>query len=198
MTRALRIALADDERDTREYLGQLLTRLGHQVVSASTGQQLVELAKVGEPDLIITDIKMPDLDGIDAAELINQQRETPAILVTGHHNAELLKRVTGTHVMAYLVKPIEPPDVEAAIAVALARFEQYREVRREAADLRQALEDRKLIERAKGAVMKRLRVDEDEAFRRLRHVANDAGQKVVEVARKVLAAEEIYQQLEGG
>src|SRR5262245_54690079 len=123
MTRALRIALADDERDTREYLTQLLTRLGHQVVSASTGQQLVELAKVGEPDLIITDIKMPDLDGIDAAELINQQRETPAILVTGHHSPELLKRATGTHVMAYLLKPIEPPDVEAAIAVALARFE---------------------------------------------------------------------------
>src|SRR5438874_7811410 len=102
MTQALRIAVADDERDTREYLAQVVTRLGHQVVTAATGQQLAELARVSEPDLIITDIKMPDLDGIDAAELINRQRETPVILVTGHHDPELLKRVAGTYVMAYL------------------------------------------------------------------------------------------------
>jgi response regulator NasT len=193
MNRSLRVLVADDERDTREYLQEMLQRLGHQVVGAQTGRQLVELARGGEPDLLITDIKMPDMDGIDAVAEVNRLRETPAILLTGHHDASLMERATQQLVMAYLIKPVKQSDIEAAIAVALARFEQYRLTRKEANSLKQALEERKLIERAKGAVMRRLSVDEEDAFRRLIRLSMDQNRKLIDSAHTVLQAEEIFQ-----
>jgi response regulator NasT len=98
--------------------------------------------------------------------------------------------------MAYLIKPVSQADVEAAIALAMRRFEQFQAVRREAADLRQALEDRKVIERAKGIVMRRLAVNEDEAYRRLRKLGNDHNLKLVDVARTILQADEVFEALE--
>jgi response regulator NasT len=197
MTAALRILVAEDERDTREYLVELLSRLGHQAVGVENGRQLVDLARQVEPDLVLADIQMPELDGIRAAELVNAERDTPFFLVSAHHEAELLQRVVADHIMAYLVKPVKEAAVKVALAVAMARFRQYQEVRKEAADLRQALEDRKVIERAKGALMGRLRVDEEEAFRRLRKAANDGSLKLVAAARRVLAADEVLRELEG-
>jgi len=194
MMRTLRVVVADDERDTREYLQQCLTRMGHQVAAATTGRQALDLARQLQPDLLFTDIKMPDMDGIEAATALNRERVTPVILLTGHHDAELLRRAAQEHVMAYLIKPVDAADVEAAVTVAMARFEEYQAVRKESADLKQALEDRKLIERAKGSVMKRLGIEEDEAFRRMRKLASDGNQRLAEVARRVLAAEEVFQQ----
>jgi response regulator NasT len=196
MTRPLRILVADDERDTREYLVEILTRLGHDAASAASGRQLAELAHHTEPDLVITDIKMPELDGIDAAGVLNREREVPVILVSAYHGPELLERAGAAQVMGYLIKPVGPAEVEAAVTVAMARFEQYRQVRREAADLKQALEDRKQIERAKGTLMLRLAVDEEEAFRRLRRLASDGNLKLAEAARRVLAADEIFRQMD--
>ena len=198
MTHSLRILGADDERDMREYLQELLTRLGHQAAGVETGLQLAELARHVRPDLVITDIKMPDMDGIEAAALINREQEVPVLLVSAHHGPELLARTGGAHIMGYLIKPVGPADVEAALAVAMARFEQYKVVRKEAQDLKQALEDRKVIERAKGIVMRRLAVDEDEAFRRLRRMASDGNLKLAEAARRVLNAEETFQQMDWG
>jgi response regulator NasT len=197
MTRALRIVLAEDEPDTREFLQEALSRLGHQVVSAATGPQLVELARASEPDLIVADIWLPGMDAIQASTVINRHREVPVVLLTGHHDAETLGRAVVDHVMAYLVKPVDAADIEAAIAVAFVRFGHYLHLRQEADDLKQALEDRKVIERAKGALMRRLEVDEDEAFRRLRKLASDQNKKVIAVARAVLASEEVFQQLGG-
>ena len=194
--RALRIAVADDERDVREYFQELLPRLGHQVTVAENGRQLAEHCRLFNPDLIITDIKMPDCDGIEAAVEVNRQREVPVILVSAHHDAELLARASTDHIMAYLIKPVRQADVEAAIAIAMNRFEQFQAVRREAADLRQALEDRKVIERAKGIVMKRLSVGEQEAFRRIQRLAIDRNRKLLEVARTILGSDEVFQQLE--
>ncbi len=196
MTRTLRIAVAEDERDTREYLQEMLTRLGHQVVTASNGRQLAEQCRVLKPDLIVTDIKMPDMDGIAAADQVNAEHETPVILVSAHHDAELLARAGTDHVMGYLIKPVSQADVEAAIALAMHRFEQFQGLQKEAASLRQALEDRKLVERAKGIVMRRLRVDEPEAYRRLRKLASDHNHKLVEVAQTVLKADEVFHALE--
>jgi response regulator NasT len=196
MNRPLRILVADDERDTREYLQELLTRLGYQVAAAQTGSQMVELARAAAPDLIVADIKMPDMDGIAAAEIINRERETPVILVSGHHDAALVQRATQQPVMAYLVKPIKQSDVETAVAVAMARFEQYHLAREEAKNLKQALEERKFVERAKGAVMRRLSVGEEEAFRLLRKLSSTQNQKVIDIAQLVLQAEEVFKQLE--
>jgi response regulator NasT len=196
MNRALRVLVADDERDTREYLQEMLMRLGHQVLSAQNGQQLLELARVGNPDLIVTDIKMPDMDGLTAAARVNEQREVPTILVSGHHEPDLLARAADQLVLAYLVKPIKQPDVEAALAVTLARFEQYQAIRKEAHDLKQALEERKVIERAKGAIMRRLGVDEQEAFRRMKKLSSEQNRKLIDIAHTVMQAEDVYRQID--
>jgi two-component system, response regulator PdtaR len=194
--RPLNIAVADDEREMREYLQELLGRQGHQVAAVGTGRQLVELCKAALPDLVITDIKMPDLDGIEAALEVNESAEVPFILISAHHDAELLRRAGAAHVMAYLAKPVKQADVETAIQIALARSEQFRAVRQEARNLAQALEDRKHIERARGAIMKRLQLDENEAFRRLRKYASNHNLKLADFAQQVLRAEELFQGLE--
>jgi response regulator NasT len=196
MTNSLKIAVAEDERDTREYLQEILQRLGHQVVAAANGRQLAEQCRLLQPDLVLTDIKMPDLDGIDAAVQINTGREVPVILVSGYHDAELLERAGADHIMAYLIKPVSQADVEAAIALAMRRFQQYQAVRREAADLKQALEDRKVIERAKGIIMRRLSVGEDDAYRRLRKLASDRNRKLVDLAQTIVKADEVFEALE--
>ncbi len=196
MTRPLKIAVADDERDTRQYLGELLTRLGHEVVAAENGRQLAEQCRALGPDLVITDVKMPDLDGLEAAAEVNRQKETPVIVVSAYHDPELLRRAEASHVMAYLIKPVTQPALEAAIATAMARFEHYQAARKEAATLRQALEDRKVIERAKGIVMRRVGVQEDEAFRRLRKLASDQNRKLAEVALTIVKADEVFQALD--
>jgi response regulator NasT len=198
MNRTLRVVVADDERDTREYLQEMLTRLGHQAVAVGDGRQLVELCRSAPPDLILTDVRMPGGDGIDAAEAATRERPAPVILVTGHHGPDVLARVGTDHVMAYLVKPVSQADVEAAVAVAMMRFEQLQVLRKESADLRQALEDRKMIERAKGVVMRRLRWDEEEAFRRIRKLANDHNRKVVDVAAEIIRADSVFEAMERG
>jgi len=196
-TRPLRISIADDERDVREYLHEVLPRLGYEVASvAETGKQLLAQVQLTQPDLIVTDIKMPEMDGIEVAVEINRQRPLPVILVSAHHDAELLRRMQPDYIMNCLIKPISEPDLKTAITIAITRFRHYVALAKEATDLRQALEDRKVIERAKGAIMKRLRVEEDEAFRRLRKYASDHNQKLVEVGQRITAAEEVFQQLE--
>lgn len=197
MNNSLRIAVADDERDTREFLQEVLPRLGHQVVAVcTTGRQLVDKSATAPTDLVITDVKMPDLDGIEAARLINRVKPTPVILLSAYHDEDMLARITPDHVMAYLTKPAKEADLRIAISLAMLRFQHFLTLAREAADLRQALEDRKLVERAKGIVIRRLRLDEEEAFRRLRKQASDHNRKLVEVAQQVVAADEIFSQLE--
>jgi response regulator NasT len=194
MNPSLRIAVADDEPDMRDYFKKSLTRLGHQVIAvAKTGSELVEQCRSLQPDLVITDIKMPDMDGIDAATQIYRERPLPVILVSAFHDPELIERAEADHVLGYLVKPIKQADLEPAIALAMRRFEQFEALRKEAADLRQALADRKVIERAKGILMKRGALGEQDAFRRLQKLASEKSRKLIEVAHMVLTVEEALQ-----
>jgi response regulator NasT len=199
MTHPLRIAIADDEPRMRDYYRDTLPLLGHRVTCAArTGQDLVRCCRDARPDLVITDIKMPDMDGIDAVVELSREEPIPAILVSAYHDPELFERTKEGHILAYLVKPIKQADLEAAITIAMQRFEQFRALRREAGALRQALEDRKLIERAKGVLMKRAGLDEEEAFLRLQRLARDFSQKMVEVARMILRAELAFEPPEAG
>jgi response regulator NasT len=194
MTSPLRIAVADDELDMRDYFKKSLSRLGHHVVGvAQNGRELIEHCKAQKPDLVITDIKMPDMDGIDAAVQIYKDRPVPVILVSAYHEPDLIVRAESDHILGYLVKPIEQADLEPAIALAMRRFEQFEALRREAADLRQALEDRKVIERAKGILMKRGSLDEPEAFRRLQKLASEESRKLIDIAQMILIAEKAAQ-----
>jgi response regulator NasT len=193
MNQSLRIAIADDEPDMRDYFAKILPRLGHQVVAqARDGRELVEQCRALRPDLVLTDIKMPEMDGIDAAVALYKDAPVPVILVSAYHDAELVERAEADHIMGYLVKPIKQADLGPVISLALRRFEQFQELRQEAADLRQALEDRKLIERAKGILMKKAGLDEATAFRRLQKLASDKNLKLAEVARIILTAEEAF------
>ena len=199
MSRALRIAVADDELDMREYFQTILTRLGHEVVAvAGNGRELLERCLESRPELVITDIKMPDMDGIEAARQIYRSGAVPVILVSAYHEEALIQRAEADHVMAYLVKPIKQADLEPAIAIAMRRFEQFQALHQEASDLKQALEDRKMIERAKGLLMKKASLDENEAFRRLQRLASDRNKKLVEVAQMIVMAEEAFLPSERG
>jgi response regulator NasT len=199
MNRALRIAVADDEADMLEYYRTILPELGHMVVAvAETGRELLEKCREHRPDLVITDIKMPEMDGLDAATRLDRDGPTPVILVSGHYDAEFIRRAEDNHVLSYLIKPIKQANLATAIAIAMRRFEQFQELRREAKDLKQAMEDRKLIERAKGLIMKKASLDEAEAFERLQKLASEQNRKLVEVARMLLTAEEAFQTPEQG
>jgi response regulator NasT len=192
MTQKLRIAIADDEPDMRKFLQGALMRLGHEVtVLAATGRELVEHCRADRPDLVITDIKMPDLDGLDAAGQIYRDGLVPIIVVSAHHDPEFIERAEAHHVAAYLVKPIKAAHLGPAISVVLARFEEFRALQREASDLRQALEDRKVIERAKGILMKEAKLDEESAFRRLQQLASKKSQKLAATARAIIEAAEM-------
>jgi two-component system, response regulator PdtaR len=198
MSRTLRIAVADDEPRMLDYYREILPVLGHEVVAAAqTGRELVEKARAARPDLLITDIKMPDMDGIEAARQVCQDEVVPVILVSAFSEPELIERAGANHVMAYLVKPIKQKDLEPAIAIVSRRFEEFQALRKEADNLRQAIQDRKVIERAKGILMKRTGQDEAAAFRRLQKLARDTNRKLVEVAQMILTVEEVYDQPEG-
>ena len=125
MTASLRIAVADDEPDIRDYFNKCLPRMGHQVVGmAQNGRELVEKCRAALPDLVITDIKMPDMDGISAAVQIYQERPVPVILVSAYHDEASNDRADAGHILGYLVKPIQQADLEPAIDLAMCRFGQ--------------------------------------------------------------------------
>jgi two-component system, response regulator PdtaR len=194
MMQSLRVVVADDEPQMVKFLEETLKRLGHQVVGkAATGQQLIEFRLELKPDLLITDIKMPDMDGIEAVRQICQTHPIPVILVSAYHDADLIQRAMSGHVMAYLVKPIKQADLETTIAVAIQRFKEFTALQQQTTDLRQALEDRKTIERAKGVLMKRAGFDEPDAFRRLQKLASEKNLKLVRVAEMIVTAEEAMQ-----
>jgi len=136
---------------------------------------------------------MPGLDGIDAAQRIYEEMPIPVILVSAYSDPDFIARAEADHILAYLVKPIKQADLEPAIAIATRRFEQFQALRKEAADLKQALEDRKTIEKAKGILMKKANLDEHDAFRRLQKIASDKNRKLIEIAQMILTAEEALQ-----
>lgn len=193
MSGKLRIAVADDEQDMRDFLERMLPLMGHEVVCvAENGRELVEHCRRLKPDLVITDIKMPEMDGIEASTEICREQPVPVILVSAFHDAQLIERAEADHVLAYLVKPVGRADLEPAIALAVRRFSQLEALRAEAADLRQALADRKVIEQAKGLLMKVAGIDEKEAFSRIQNLASTQNKKLVEAAQMLLAVQSTF------
>jgi response regulator NasT len=194
MIRSLRIAVADDEPAMRDYYKKVLTVLGHEVVCAArNGRELVQQCRACRPDLVITDVKMPEMDGIEAAQAIGREEALPVIVVAADHECDLTRLSDAEHVLAYLVKPVKEPELEPAIALVVRRFEQFQHLRREAATLRRTLEERKVIERAKGILMRTKRLDEGAAFLKLQKMARDQNKKLVEMAQAIIQAEQTFQ-----
>lgn len=193
MIESLRVAVAEDETEVLVDIQEALESLGHQaVIAVQDGESLVLGCRENEVDLIITDIQMPELDGLQAAERIREFREVPIIIISAFHDESLLKRAIDENVLAYLIKPIRTADLETSIELAVQRFKEMRALQDQAASLEQALADRKIIERAKGILMQRTNLSEAEAFRRLQNLASEKNQKMVRIAQTILDAEEAF------
>ena len=191
MTDVLRIVVADDEPDMLDFYRTMLTGQGHDVVAtADNGNQLVTAACQHKPDLIITDIRMPEKDGLTAVRDITLQCPTAAIVVSAYTDDEYIQQAAQDCILAYLVKPIRATDLSPAIALARQRFREFQALQQQADSPRQTLEDRKIIERAKGIVMDNCGLSEKEAFLRLRKLSNDRNEKLIKTANRIVAAEQ--------
>ena len=167
----------------------MLERAGFEVVAeARDGREAVALAAEHRPDLAVMDVKMPELDGIEAARQMLEQRQIPIVMLTAFSEAALVGRAVDAGVFGYLVKPFRESDLLPAIEAARARHAELQALRDEAGSLRDALEARKLIERAKGLLMEKDGLSEGEAFARLRGASQQTGRPLREVAEAVCAA----------
>ena len=183
-----RVLLAEDEALIRLDLAEMLTEAGYEVVGqASNGEEAVSLAESLRPDLIIMDVKMPVMDGLTAAETIGEQRICPVIMLTAFSQKELVERARDAGVMAYIVKPFTVSDVTPAVEVALSRWAELKALESEVADLGERLETRKAVEKAKGVLMKKLKISEAEAFRWIQKTAMDRRMGMREVSDAVVA-----------
>jgi response regulator NasT len=183
-----RILVAEDETIIRLDLRELLERSGFEVVAeARDGVEAVELARSAQPDLALLDVKMPRLDGIDAARAILQERPIPIVILTAYGQDELVARAVEAGVFGYLVKPFREQDLLPAIQTANARFAELEAVRGEAESLAEALAARKAIERAKGLLMEREKLSEADAFARLRKASQISGRPLRVVAEALIA-----------
>ena len=187
-----RIIIADDESLIRLDLRDMLTHLGYDVIGeASDGRSAMELARRLRPDLLIMDIKMPDLDGISDAEELTRERIAPVVLVTAYSDQGLVERAREAGVVGYVVKPFREAELMPVIELSRARFDEFRTLEREVGSLKDALETRKLIERAKGVLMESHGLRESEAFHRIRKTSMDARKSMKEVAEAILLAHEM-------
>jgi two-component system, response regulator PdtaR len=187
-TTPMRILIAEDETIIRLDLRELLEKSGFDVVAeARDGEEAVELARSESPDLALLDVKMPKLDGIDAARQILEERPIPIVMVTAYGEEELVSRAVEAGVFGYLVKPFREADLLPAIHTARARHEELVALREEAESLAEALTARKAIERAKGLLMAKEGLSEQDAFARLRKASQLSGRPMRVVAEALIA-----------
>ncbi len=184
----MRVLVAEDETIIRLDVRALLERAGHLVVAkARDGLEAVALAAEHEPDLIVMDVRMPHLDGIEAARAITAARAVPIVMLTAYSESDLVARASEAGAFGYLVKPFREVDLLPAIDTARARFDELAALRVEAASLQEALASRKAVERAKGILMQREGIDEAEAFRRIRAASQKTGRTMRVVADALIA-----------
>jgi len=186
-----RILLAEDEVISRMDLREMLENLGYIVIGeAGDGVAAVNLARTLKPDLVLMDIKMPELDGISAAETLSHERVTPVLLLTAYSDKEFVDRAVDAGVMGYLVKPFAEAQLKPAIEVALERWREVRQIQQDLSQTQETLETRKLVERAKGVLMDSQSLKEAEAFRRIQRLSMNSRKSMREVAEAILLAHE--------
>jgi AmiR/NasT family two-component response regulator len=184
----LRILVAEDEALIRMDLAEMLDEGGHQVVGqAADGEQAVQLARELHPDLVVMDIKMPGMDGLTAAEILGREGLAPVVMLTAFSDRALVERARDAGVMAYVVKPFTATDILPAIEIARPRWQEFRALREEVADLNERFETRKRLDRAKGLLMAQSKLTEAEAFRWIQKAAMDRRTSMREVADTIIA-----------
>jgi two-component system, response regulator PdtaR len=189
-----RVVIVDDHERSRAALRAAVWAAGGEIVGEAVrgGDALGIIMRTG-PDVAVFAIGLPDGDGIELAAEASAAAECPVVLVSSHTDDAIVSRASAAGVMAFLVKPLRPSELRPALDIAIARFREVRELRRAVEDRERALEERKVIERAKGLLMTQLGLAEDEAFRRLRRAAMDQRRPMIEIARALLVSASVAQ-----
>lgn len=187
-----RVLICEDEGLTALRLQTTLKNLGYEVVGeARDGEEAVAAAARLQPDAILMDVRMPRLDGISATERIMSARPTAIVMITAYSERELVERALQAGASGYLVKPVSDDQIEPALRIALSRFGELSELQHEVHDLKEALEARKVVERAKGILMRRFEIAEDEAYKRLQKMSRDRRQSLKATAEQLIAAADL-------
>lgn len=182
-----RVIIADDEILTLQDLKETLDGLGYLVVgTAGDGRSAVNLARQLRPDAVVMDIKMPDMDGIEAAKVLTEERVAPVILVTAYSEKALIQRAQEAGVVAYITKPFRPNDLAPAIEVGVARFQEFETLREENRSMKETLETRKLVDRAKGILMTSQGLNEADAFRKIQKMSMDTRRPMKDIAQAII------------
>jgi response regulator NasT len=189
---SLKLVIADDEPIIRLDLKKTLENMGHQVVGeAGDGSKAIELARSLKPNIVILDIKMPEVDGIDAAKVITTEGIAPVLLLTAYSQKDLIDRAKDAGVFAYLVKPFKEADLMPAIDIAISRYAEFMELESEVTDLENKLETRKAVDRAKGILMDQYGLKEQEAFRRIQVQSMNTRKSMREIAEAIIIAHSV-------
>lgn len=192
MAEQLRLVIADDESIIRLNLRETLVGLGYLVVGdAGDGVSAIHLARELRPDLVIMDIKMPKLDGIQAAKVLTEEKIAPVLLLTAYSDRELVERARDAGVVNYIVKPFREAELLPAIEIAMARFAEFNSIATEMADLKETMETRKLVERAKGVLMDTQGLKEQDAFRKIQQLSMNTRKSMREIAQAILLTAQI-------
>ncbi len=190
--KVLRIVIADDEPIIRLDLKKMLEDCGYEVIGeAADGARAVELARTLKPDVVLLDIKMPEMDGIDAAKIITDEKIAPVLLLTAYSQLDLVSRAKDAGVYSYLVKPFKEADLMPQIEVAAARWDAFSRIEEQAADLEDKLETRKVVDRAKGILMDQYGLKEQEAFRRIQVQSMNTRKSMREIAEAIIIAHNV-------
>lgn len=188
----IRAVIADDEAIIRMDLKTLLEELGHRVVGeAADGQNALDLTRSLKPDVVIMDIKMPVMDGLDAAKIISEEKIAPVVLLTAYSQKDLIERAKEAGVFAYLVKPFQESDLMPAIEIAISRYLELHELESTVDDLETKLETRKMVDKAKGILMDKYKMSEADAFRRIQQQSMNQRRSMKEIADAIIIAHDI-------
>ncbi len=191
---AQRILVAEDEHLIAVDLSNQLHALGFEVIGpAANGNQAIELAKEHQPDLALLDIRMPEMDGLAAAGVLFCQMNVPVVIVSAYSDADYLDIATRVGVFGYMLKPVTRETLRVNIAVAWARYQQHLKLRQRIGELENTLEERKLIEKAKGLLMQKMGITEAEALNRLRRKARDSRRRMADLAQAILEAHDLFE-----
>lgn len=187
-----RIIVAEDDTVIRMDLKEELQRQGYLVVGdVGDGLSAVNLARELRPDLVVMDIRMPEMDGISAAEILTREKLAPVVLLTAFSDEELIERARNAGVVHYVTKPWRQSDLKPAVEIALSRFGEFRAMESKAKDLEDQLATRKVVEKAKGVLMTKYNLTEQEAFRRIQKLSMNNRKSMKDVAEAVLLTEEL-------
>lgn len=183
----LKIVIADDETIIRMDMKELLEEAGHQVVGeAANGAKAVELTKRLKPDLCIFDVKMPEMDGIEAANIVSREKIAPVVLLTAFSQPDIVKKASEAGVLAYLVKPVQESNLFPAIEVAMYRYQEMQALEDELLKVKDTLAMRKLLDRAKGILMDAHNISESQAFSRIQKYSMAKRKTIKEVAEAII------------